>query len=63
MIRKLSNAITQDLLLTFRSGHIYVILALAAIMLLLVFFLPPKWIHRPRNTSLMPANPRFLRNI
>lgn len=40
MIRKLSNAILQDLLLTFRSGHIYVILALAAVMLILVFALP-----------------------
>ena len=40
MIRKLGNSIAQDLLLTFRSGHIYVILALAAIILVLVFALP-----------------------
>lgn len=42
MIRKLSNTVIQDLLLTFRSGHIYVILALAAVMLVLVFALPPQ---------------------
>ena len=42
MIRKLSHAIIQDLLLTFRSGHIYVILALAALILILVFALPAK---------------------
>ncbi len=40
MIKKLANAIAQDFLLTFRSGHIYVILAMAAIILILVFALP-----------------------
>jgi len=40
MIRKLANLIAQDLRLTFRSGHIYVILAIAAIILILVFALP-----------------------
>ena len=40
MIRKLGNLIAQDLRLTFRSGHIYVILAFAAIILILVFTLP-----------------------
>lgn len=40
MIRKFSNMIAQDFLLTFRSGHIYVILAMAAIILILVFALP-----------------------
>ena len=40
MIRKLANTISQDFLLTFRSGHIYVILAMAAIILILVFALP-----------------------
>ena len=40
MIRKLGNTIVQDLLLTFRSGHIYVILAMAALILVLVFALP-----------------------
>lgn len=40
MTRKLTNAIAQDFLLTFRSGHIYVIMAMAAIILVLVFALP-----------------------
>ncbi len=40
MIRKLTNTIVQDMLLTFRSGHIYVILAMAALILILVFALP-----------------------
>lgn len=40
MIRKLANIIAQDFRLTFRSGHIYVILAMAAIILILVFALP-----------------------
>ena len=40
MIRKLSQSILQDFLLTFRSGHIYVVLILAALMLILVFALP-----------------------
>lgn len=40
MIRKFSNMIAQDFLLTFRSGHIYVILAMAALILILVFALP-----------------------
>lgn len=40
MIRKLANTIAQDMLLTFRSGHIYVILAMAAIILILVLALP-----------------------
>ncbi|MBG0787324.1 MAG: ABC transporter permease [Anaerolineaceae bacterium] len=40
MIRKFTNMIAQDFLLTFRSGHIYVILAMAAIILILVFALP-----------------------
>ncbi len=47
MIKKLANAIAQDFLLTFRSGHIYVILAMAAIILILVFALPAQVDNQP----------------
>ncbi len=40
MIRKLAATFLQDLLLTFRSGHIYVIMGLASLILVLVFTLP-----------------------
>jgi predicted cobalt transporter CbtA len=42
MIRKLMPTFVQDFLLTFRSGHIYVILGLACLMLVLAFALPPE---------------------
>jgi ABC-2 type transport system permease protein/fluoroquinolone transport system permease protein len=40
MIRKLASQFIQDLILTFRSGHIYVMLLLATLLLVLVFTLP-----------------------
>jgi hypothetical protein len=63
-MKRFSSLFLQDLLLAYRSGHVFITVAILAIMLILVMFLPPEFkVHNELVYDSSPGAPLAARLI